>query len=93
MLILEQVDSIVRRIEDEKSSQEQREKTRDAIARVEGLENDKVSSRICSPPRYGSDLTSHPCAISAPSRPQAFSSICRGASLQSACHRTDQSEL
>jgi hypothetical protein len=44
MLILEQVDSIVRRIEDEKSSQEQREKTRDAIARVEGLENDKASS-------------------------------------------------
>jgi len=43
MLILEQVDSIVRRIEDEKSSQEQREKTRDAIARIDGLDNDRVS--------------------------------------------------
>jgi hypothetical protein len=92
MLILEQVDSIVRRIEDEKSSQEQREKTRDAIARVEGLENDKVSSQPCPSPRSGPCLTGHPCDISAPSRSQAFSSICRGASLQSACHHTDQSE-
>lgn len=49
MVILEQVDSIVRRIEDEKSSQEQREKTRDAIARIEGLENDKVR---CSTPGF-----------------------------------------
>jgi hypothetical protein len=42
MTMLEQVDSIVRRIEDEKSSQEQRIKTRDALARIDGLDNDKV---------------------------------------------------
>lgn len=76
MLILEQVDSIVRRIEDEKSSQEQREKTRDAIARVEGLENDKVSSWPCSLTGSAPSLTGHPCDILAPGHSQAFSSIC-----------------
>ena len=60
MLILEQVDSIVRRIEDEKSSQEQREKTRDAIARIDGLDNDRVS---CSEPSYHTrKLTILPCS-------------------------------
>ena len=86
MVILEQVDSIVRRIEDEKSSQEERQKTRDAIARVEGLENDKVSRRrdagaLCFVTHRQDDA-----AAIAPCRTQAVSSLRRGTSIQSAYH-------
>lgn len=38
-----EVDALVRSIEDEKVEEEEREKTRDALARIEGI-NDKVSS-------------------------------------------------
>lgn len=40
--MLERVDGIIRRIEDEKSSQEERERTRDAMARIEGVGEEKV---------------------------------------------------
>ncbi|ORY29798.1 Dbl homology domain-containing protein [Naematelia encephala] len=40
--MVDQVEEIVRSIEDEKSSSEERERTRDVWARIEGLENDKV---------------------------------------------------
>lgn len=41
--IIAQVEKIVRHMEDEKWSQEQRAKTRDALSRIEGLERDRVS--------------------------------------------------
>ena len=41
--MVDEVEMIVRTIEDEKSSSEEREKTRDVWARIEGLEKDKVS--------------------------------------------------
>lgn len=40
--MLERVDGIIRRIEDEKTSQEERERTRDAMARIEGVGEEKV---------------------------------------------------
>ena len=44
LAMVDEVEVIVRTIEDEKSSSEEREKTRDVWARIEGLEKDKVSS-------------------------------------------------
>lgn len=43
LAMVDEVEVIVRTIEDEKSSSEEREKTRDVWARIEGLEKDKVS--------------------------------------------------
>jgi hypothetical protein len=40
--MVEEVEEIVRSIEDEKTAKEIRDKTRDAFARIEGLENEKV---------------------------------------------------
>ncbi len=40
--MVEEVEEIVRSIEDEKTAKEVRDKTRDALARIEGLENEKV---------------------------------------------------
>ncbi|EIW66436.1 hypothetical protein TREMEDRAFT_16292, partial [Tremella mesenterica DSM 1558] len=40
--MVDEVEMIVRSIEDEKSSQEEREKTRDVWARIDGLEKDKM---------------------------------------------------
>jgi hypothetical protein len=40
--MVSEVESIVRSIEDEKIQKEERDKTRDAIARIDGLEKDKV---------------------------------------------------
>jgi hypothetical protein len=78
MLILEQVDSIVRRIEDEKSSQEQREKTRDAIARIDGLDNDRVS---CSESSYRSRKpTSSPCLATGGTQTLSYS--CKGTQIR-----------
>jgi hypothetical protein len=42
LAMVDEVEVIVRTIEDEKSSSEEREKTRDVWARIEGLEKDKV---------------------------------------------------
>ena len=42
LAMVDEVEMIVRTIEDEKSSNEEREKTRDVWARIEGLEKDKV---------------------------------------------------
>lgn len=42
LAMVDEVELIVRSIEDEKSSSEEREKTRDVWARIEGLEKDKV---------------------------------------------------
>jgi hypothetical protein len=44
MNLLEEVDSIVRSMEDEKASKDDSEKTRDALARIEGLDRDSVST-------------------------------------------------
>jgi hypothetical protein len=43
MNLLEEVDGIVRSMEDEKVNKDVSEKTRDALARVEGLDRDAVS--------------------------------------------------
>jgi len=40
---VDEVEGIVRTIEDEKGSSEDKERTRDVWARIEGLERDKVS--------------------------------------------------
>jgi hypothetical protein len=37
-----EVEKIVRSIEDEKIQQEERDKTRDALARIEGIQKNKV---------------------------------------------------
>jgi hypothetical protein len=37
-----EVEKIVRSIEDEKIQQEERDKTRDALARIEGIEKNRV---------------------------------------------------
>ncbi|KAK4686191.1 hypothetical protein P7C73_g3945, partial [Tremellales sp. Uapishka_1] len=42
LAMVDEVEMIVRSIEDEKASSEEREKTRDVWARIEGLERDKV---------------------------------------------------
>lgn len=42
MSLLSEVDGIVRSMEDEKANEDEREKTRDALARIEGLERDPV---------------------------------------------------
>ena len=42
--MVDEIEGIVRTIEDEKGSQEERERTRDVWARIEGLEKDKVSA-------------------------------------------------
>lgn len=42
LAMVDEVEVIVRTIEDEKASSEEREKTRDVWARIEGLEKDKV---------------------------------------------------
>jgi hypothetical protein len=47
MNLLEEVDSIVRSMEDEKASKDDSEKTRDALARIEGLDRDPVSKIHC----------------------------------------------
>lgn len=44
--MVDEVEGIVRTIEDEKASSEEREKTRDVWARIEGLEKDKVGCGI-----------------------------------------------
>lgn len=44
LAMVDEVEEIVRTIEDEKASSEEREKTRDVWARIEGLERDKVSA-------------------------------------------------
>lgn len=41
--MVDEVEVIVRAIEDEKGSSEERERTRDIWARIEGLEREKVS--------------------------------------------------
>jgi hypothetical protein len=41
--MVDEVEQIVRSIEDEKTTSEEREKTRDVIARIDGLEKDRVS--------------------------------------------------
>jgi RhoGEF domain len=41
--MVSEVETIVRSIEDEKIQKEERDKTRDAIARIDGLEKEKVS--------------------------------------------------
>jgi len=43
LAMVDDVEEIVRAIEDEKASMEEREKTRDVWARIEGLDKDKVS--------------------------------------------------
>ena len=45
LTMVDDVEEIVRAIEDEKASVEEREKTRDVWARIEGLDQDKVSHR------------------------------------------------
>lgn len=42
LVMVDDVEEIVRSIEDEKASMEEREKTRDVWARIEGLDKDKV---------------------------------------------------
>lgn len=46
-----EVEKIVRSIEDEKIQQEERDKTRDVLARIEGLEKNKVIIAL-SPTRF-----------------------------------------
>jgi hypothetical protein len=46
LAMVDEMEAIVRSIEDEKSGNEEREKTRDVWARIEGLEKDKVSDSI-----------------------------------------------
>lgn len=46
LAMVDEVEVIVRTIEDEKTSNEEREKTRDVWARIEGLEKDKVNIRL-----------------------------------------------
>lgn len=48
LAMVDEVELIVRSIEDEKSSSEEREKTRDVWARIEGLEKDKVGVSVSS---------------------------------------------
>jgi hypothetical protein len=43
MSLLSEVDGIVRSLEDEKANEDERERTRDTLARIEGLERDPVS--------------------------------------------------
>lgn len=43
LAMVDEVEAIVRGIEDEKSTQEEREKSRDAWVRIDGVEKDKVS--------------------------------------------------
>lgn len=43
MNLLEEVDNIVRSMENEKASRDENEKTRDALARIDGLERHPVS--------------------------------------------------
>ena len=45
MNLLEEVDGIVRSMEDEKANKDGSEKTRDALARIEGLDRDPVSGK------------------------------------------------
>lgn len=45
MNLLEEVDGIVRSMEDEKANKDVSEKTRDALARIEGLDRDPVSEK------------------------------------------------
>lgn len=47
--MVEEVEHIIRSIEDEKTAVEERVKTRDVFARIEGLEREKV--------RFSSDLS------------------------------------
>ena len=49
--MVDEVEEIVRTIEDEKSDSEERERTRDVWARIEGLERDKVGSTPYVPGR------------------------------------------
>ena len=44
LAMVDEVENIVRTIEDEKATMEEREKARDAWARIDGLEKDKVGS-------------------------------------------------
>jgi hypothetical protein len=44
--MVSEVETIVRSIEDEKIQKEERDKTRDAIARIDGLEKEKVSCTV-----------------------------------------------
>lgn len=44
LAMVDDVEAIVRGIEDEKTGQEERERTRDAWARIEGVDKDKVSA-------------------------------------------------
>ena len=44
LAMVDEVEEIVRTIEDEKASSEERERTRDVWARIEGLDKDKVIS-------------------------------------------------
>ena len=43
MYLLEEVDNILRSMENQKASRDENEKTRDALARIDGLERDPVS--------------------------------------------------
>jgi hypothetical protein len=45
LAMVDEVEQIVRTIEDEKSSSEDKERTWDVLARIEGLERDKVRPR------------------------------------------------
>lgn len=47
--MVSEVETIVRSIEDEKIQKEERDKTRDAFARIDGLERDKVCILLTVP--------------------------------------------
>jgi hypothetical protein len=56
LAMVDEVEVIVRTIEDEKASSEEREKTRDVWARIEGLEKDKVSHSTTRESRLIADV-------------------------------------
>lgn len=74
MNLLEEVDSIVGAMEGEKASKDDSEKTRDALARIDGLDRDPVSFNIArrSPPN-----TNGPNSQSDVISPSAFEIVCR----------------
>lgn len=53
LAMVDEVEMIVRGIEDEKVSKEESERTRDVWARIEGLEADKVGPMSRLDPRVG----------------------------------------
>lgn len=58
--MVDEVETIVRNIEDQKANKEIRDKTRDVFARIEGLEAEKVGTPGQASPRSLTPATAGP---------------------------------